>query len=365
MIDAKRKFPIVLNQSSKKAFLNCKRYFAWQRLGMYTALMRALNPEIADEILASLPQLTPPGRRSVLEIGTAVHAGLAVFHGGGIDIKALTKDLTDSEEDRERYDDIMEVARLPLKEQAVWTATQTLRKRAGPRLAFEDRNLPEAEEIATRTLMAYIEHYTGTDEVWKPLNQEIEFMVEVGPPGSAAWIRGRTDNLSTARGGLYIVDYKTAGRLDPRDMLKYELDDQLSTYIYGLSKYLTEQARRENPDAEPIYIRGAIIDVLVKTVVPQFARELFTRSQSELDEFELEWIEVCNDIRERLVRVAAGEDWKIVFYKNTDNCFRYGTCPYRNVCLKDTPVRRRLYDQREPDYVDSAHEELLREALNP
>lgn len=363
MIDHAKKFPIVLNQSSAKAFRNCKRYFAWQRLGMYIDILKALNPEVSDDILRSLPQLVPPGKRSVLEIGTAVHAGLATFHAGGIDIKHDFPTPPTDPEKQDEYDTLCEIASLSPQEQALHVAIQTLRKslKKTVHTAFEDKSLPEAEEVVSRVLLAYIKHYSDTDEVWKPLNQEIEFLVAVGPDDSGAYLRGRTDNLSTAKGGLYIVDYKTAGRNDPRDLLKYELDDQLSSYIYGLTKYLTEQARKRDPNADPVFIRGAIIDVLVKTIVPQFLREMFTRSVDELREFEAEFIELCDELRERLRRVAAGEDWKTVFYKNTDNCFRYGTCPYRDVCLKDTPIRRRLYDKREPDYVDDAHTKLIEE----
>jgi hypothetical protein len=345
-------WPIVLNQSSYKEFQNCHRLFGWHRL----------------------EHLTTPSRRSALEIGTATHSGLATYHAGGIDaekeIAALVRPglqahvQTDTEQAEElaayenEVEDIREAVKLPKAEQALWIALRKLRERAGPSSTFADKDLVEAEAIVTRVLLAYIEHYAESDEIWKPLNQEIECLVEVGPPGSNTWLRMRADNLSIAKGGLYVVDYKTAGRLDPRDLLKYELDVQITSYVYGLSKFLTEQARSADPLAEPIFIRGAIIDVLVKTTIPQFARELFTRTDEELAEFEAEWVEVLSEIRTRLDRVAAGEDWKIVFYRNTDNCFRYGTCPMRDVCLKDTPVRRALYDKREPDYVDTAQVEL-------
>jgi hypothetical protein len=328
--------PIVLNQSSYKDFCNCKRLFAWRRLQW----------------------LTPPQRRSALEIGTAVHAGLAAFHAGGIDLKKEFPEPPKTEEEIARYDELNEIVQLSAKEQALHVALQGLRKRAGPRLAFEDKDLQEAEDIVTRTFLGYVEHYSQTDEVWKPLNQEIECLVEVGPPGTNTWIRMRADNLSIAKGGLYVVDYKTAGRLDVRDLLKYELDIQPTTYVYGLSKFLTEQARAEDPSADPIYIRGTIIDVAVKTQTPQFARELFTRSAFDLAEFEAEWLEVAEDLRKRLDRVDAGEPWKIVFHKNTDNCFRYGACAFRDLCLNDTPHRRKLYDRREPDYVDEAQAQL-------
>jgi RecB family exonuclease len=295
--------PIVLNQSSYKDFQNCQRLFAWKRV----------------------EGLEPVGRRSALEIGTATHTGLAVFHS--------TRD----------PDLALEAARKKLEE------------RAGPSTRFEDKDLDEAQAIVDSILPAYIAHYSKTEEIWTPLNQEIEFLVEVGDRTNVH-LRGKSDNLSTAKGGLYLVDYKTAGRMDPRDLLKYDLEVQLSAYIYGLTKHLTQESLKQG--GEPVVIRGAIIDVLVKTKVPQFARELFTRSVAELQEFETEFVEVGSRIRAQLARVAAGESMRKVFPKNTEHCFRYGTCPFRDLCLKDTPVRRALYNKRDPDYVDEAQADL-------
>jgi hypothetical protein len=140
--------------------------------------------------------------------------------------------------------------------------------------------------------------------------------------------------------------------MDPRDLLKYDMDVQLTAYIYGLSKQLTLDSRRDG--GPPIRIEGAIIDVLVKTATSQFAREDFSRSLAEMAEFELEFVEYGNDLRTRMERVEAGEDWKIVFPKNTDQCFKWGTCTFRDLCLKDSTVRRAAYTAREPDYVDEA-----------
>jgi hypothetical protein len=335
-----------MNQSAMKDFTSCQRLFAWKRL----------------------QGLAPVGRRSALEIGTAVHLGLSVFHGGGINVEQMLKELPTAEagdetaeaEFAEAKEELAEVAKLPVEEQAIYVTRRKLTHRAGPQSAFEDKDLNESLDIVNRVLPAYIEYWKGQGEVWHPLNQEIEACVEVGDETNV-FLRFKADNLSSAKGGLYLVDYKTAGRMDPRDLMKYELDIQLSAYIYGLTKQLTlDAAARGEP---PVFIRGAIIDVLVKTAVPQFARELYTRSAEELQEFEAEWVEVCNRIREQEDRVAAGEDWKTVFPKNTQHCFVYGTCAFRDLCLKDTPTRRKVFDQRTPDYVDEAAAKLHAEWL--
>jgi len=329
--------PIVINQSSLKNFMNCQRLYAWGKIA----------------------RLEPPGKRSALEIGTATHAGLAFFHAGGLRPEEVALEPFDPADPAsvQAHARRAEIASLPLPMQALEVARAKLAESAGPRTAFEDKDLAECLDIVDRVLPAYVAHWAKTGELWRPLNQEIECLVEVGTDTNN-WLRLRADNLSTAKGGLYLVDYKTAGRMDPRDLLKYELDVQLSAYIYGLSKFLTEQSLKEG--GEPIYIRGAIIDVLVKTKIPQFTRELFTRTEEELQEFEAEFNEYCNRLREQLNRVVLGENWKIVFPKNTEHCFRYGTCAFRDLCLKDTEVRRKMYNVRKNDYVDDAQEQIER-----
>jgi PD-(D/E)XK nuclease superfamily protein len=305
MSDFPKPWPIVLNQSSLKEYNNCQRLYGWRRL----------------------QRLDVPTRRSATEIGTAVHAGLALFHSEGSLEKAVVK------------------------------VRESLEKSAGIQSTFEDKSLSEAQDIADRMLPAYVEYWQGQNDLWAPLNQEVQFLVEVGD-GTNVWLRGRADNLSIIRGGLYLVDYKTAGRMDPRDLLKYELDFQLTAYIYGLSKQLTADSLATG--GPPVRIQGAVIDLLVKTKVPQFARELYTRSEQELAEFELEFVEYATRIRAQMERIAAGEDWKTVFPKNTEHCFRYGTCPFRDLCLKDTDVRRKAYVEKPDDYVDEAQVELMK-----
>lgn len=240
---------------------------------------------------------------------------------------------------------------------ALAAARAKLEERAGPSTTFEDKTLEESWEIVERLVPAYVEHWSSLGELWVPLGQEIEFCVEVGE-GTSNFLRGKADNLATYKQGMVGVDYKTSGRMDPRDLLKYEIDSQLSAYIYGLSKHLTDESVARG--GEPVFIRGFFVDLLVKTKIPQFAREFYTRSVEELQEFESEFNEYCDELREKQDRTLPpiGEDWKVVFPKNTEHCFRFGTCPFRDICVKDTPVRRALYDKREPDYVDTALTEL-------
>jgi len=295
---------IVLRQSSVKDYQNCKRLYGWTR---YVGL-------------------APAGRRPALAIGTGVHAGLAEFFAGR---------------------DVYEATNLAV--------TKFKEEMGPPSLPGEQTILVEGEDLIRRMLPAYESHWAELEGLFTPLGIEVEFFVEVGED-SNVFIRGRVDNLNSVLGGLWLVDHKTIGRNDPRDRLKYEMDAQPTTYIYGLTKQLSIESLARG--GKPVIIRGLIVDWLIKTKRPQFERARFSRTVEELREWEGETIEIGQEMLGRFKRVREGEDWKKVFYKNPDHCFRFGQCAFRDLCVTDTPARRAAYVQREPDYVDTAQESL-------
>ena len=295
--------PFYLNQSRWKEYQDCDRMYGW------------LHVE----------QLEPDRPRKHLELGTAVHAAQVIAHAG----KGTP----------EAFAEATKVA-----EKAFRAAM------GGPKLPGDEEEIQQGVDIIKRLLPAYHRHYASQEQLWKPLGMELSFCVEVGE-GTNVFLVGRIDNLVTFMNGLWLVDYKTMSRLDMRDFLKYEIDVQLTAYIYGGTKQLTLDARKRGEP--PVIIRGAIIDGMVKTAIPQFHREMYTRDLNDLREFELEFVEKAREIATKHQRVKNGEPWKVVFPKNTSHCFRYGTCPFRDLCCKDTEVRRMAYRKRTPDYVDA------------
>src|SRR5262249_51144709 len=159
-----------------------------------------------------------------------------------------------------------------------------------------------------RMLRAYDAFY-GTKMPWKPLGIEVGGKVEVGN-GTGVYILFRTDKLVNWQKLVWIIDHKTAAKLDMRDLMKYEMDLQFSAYTYAVAKHLN------------IQVAGVIVDMLVKTKVPQFHQQAFVRTPSELLEFEKEFVEMALEIKWRRARVDNGEDPKTVWYKNTKECFR-------------------------------------------
>lgn len=253
--------------------------------------------------------LEPDRPRWALDIGTSTHMGLALLGSG------------------KNIDEAVEGAKAELK-------------RIMPRkmLPGDDEGFEDAAQMVEKLLRGYDANYTDTG--WTPIAQETKGTVEVGN-GTNVLLVFRTDKLATWNNRLWIVDHKTAGKLDLRDLQKYEMALQFSAYQYAVTKFTNTP------------VAGIIVDILVKTKIPQYHRDLKTRNAKELHDFEKEFVEMGKEILWRKARVAAGEDPMVVFYKNTNECFRYGTCAYRELCLEDNPARRQAFRPRTPDYVDN------------
>lgn len=292
---------INLNQSRVQIDLDCSRKFMWQ---FYENLWTRR-----------------PGKN--LEVGKSIHHGLALLGTG-----------------------------MPV-DQAVDESIKELQK------GFPTRRMPGDDELeeemittVSRMLPAYVEFWGGQSQLWKPLGIEVGGRVEVGDD-TGVFLTFRTDKIVTWHKQLWLVDYKSMGKLDMRDLLKYEMDLQITAYIYGASRILKQ------------LVHGVIVDALVKTKVPQFTREMYERSYDELIEFEHEFCQMARKIDFASFCAEQGVNQKTAFYKNTKECFRYGTCPYRVLCLKDNETRRLDFVNRTPDYVDDPRLLLPASGVSP
>lgn len=217
-----------------------------------------------------------------------------------------------------------------------------------PKAMFpEDVEELERHKELARNLWPAYEAYWSEEEDFLPLGQEVAGEVEVGS-GSGVKLVFRLDRIVSWLGQFWIWDYKTMGKNDDRTFRQFEMDLQPTAYIYGASKVLKTR------------VAGVVIDGLIKTKIPQFRREQYLRTDSELLEFEKEFVEVCTEMAWRHQRVANGEDWKVVFYKNTKHCFGwYRPCQFYELCTHDTPMQRMAFKRRDPDYMDDP--KLLKE----
>jgi len=281
---------VTVRQSSEKSYQLCKRYFGWERI----------------------ENLAPTSLQWPLIFGTAAHMFLQE-RGRGVDIP-----------------------------QALQAGIQSIEAETKGKLMGEDVEFYEKYIDMLKSMAPLYDSWWGDDaHVFIPLGQEIKGRVPVGDPSNKVFLVFKTDKIVNYLGQLWLIDHKTMGKNDDREFAKYAMDVQVTAYVYGVSKVLGTR------------VAGVIIDGLIKTKVPQFRRESFLRSDSELAEFEAEFVEMCQEIAWRMKRVQNGEDWKTVFYKNTSSCYHWGrACSMLPLCQRDTPVMRMMYNKRTPDYMD-------------
>jgi hypothetical protein len=282
--------PIEGRQSAVKDYLNCHRLYGWQRV----------------------ENLTPDKPRWPLEFGNATHKFLQERGKGAT------------------MEEAMQAGKIRL--------FRDIPKSITP---FDDEEKMDMRELAERLWPGYDAHWRMfSDEAFIPLGQEVKGRVEVGT-GTGVFLVFQLDKLVSFLNNLWVVDYKTMGKNDDREFQKFEIDMQPTAYIYGASKVLKQR------------VAGIIIDGLIKTKTPQYRREQYLRTDAELEEFEREFPEIMHEVAWRHKRVANGEDWKTVFYKNTKHCFTWGRqCDFFLLCQRDSPVMRMQYRQRDQDYMD-------------
>lgn len=279
-----------MRQSSEKSYQLCKRYYGWERL----------------------ENLAPRAIQWNLIFGTATHKFLEKRGQGA-----------------------------PLRE-AIEAGEASLAADTKGKLLVEDTALLEQHIFMLRSIGPMYDTFYGEDaHVFVPLGQEIKGRVPVGDPKDRVFLVFKTDKIVNYLGQLWLIDHKTMAKNDDREFAKYAMDIQVTAYVYGVSKVLGTR------------VAGVIIDGIVKTKVPQFRREHYDRSDSDLAEFEAEFVEMCQEIAWRMQRVRNGEPWKVVFYKNTGACFHWGReCSMLPLCRRDTEIIRMMYVKREADYMD-------------
>jgi len=207
-----------------------------------------------------------------------------------------------------------------------------------------DDELYEQSEDTVRVLLQGYQEYWGTHgQRWHPLGNEVSGRVEVGA-GTGVFLTFRSDKFVNYGGGLWIVDHKTAAKMDPREMMKYQMNVQVTAYIYGATKVLGTK------------VQGVIVDFLVKTKIPQYAREVFERTDEDLEAFEVEFVRWARQMQRDTLdakELHAGKPW-LAFPKNDHECFRYSTCPFRALCIDPSnPGLRQEFVTRKEDYVDN------------
>ena len=228
------------------------------------------------------------------------------------------------------------------------------------------------EAYALKVMASYVQEYPK--EIWKPLEGPEGLLVEVAFTSDTGmflecqdcemysdegdYLSGRCSNCGQPLeeilyGGIidvgaewgepvYVVDHKTTTRLgglkDPSKVgsyyfLQYKPDNQMTGYIWGLSKLTNRR------------IGGAIINALglYESGQIRFKRHITSRNDFEISEWLIGVRNRCNDIK----RAERGGVWRL----ETSQCMNYGECEYHSIHVLNDPASRAK--RIEQDYVVS------------
>ena len=286
---------MILNQSRIQQYANCPRLFYW----------------------GFVENLAPDRPNMNFEIGSATHEALALL--------ATSDDY-------------------PLEDAVAEAKKRLVRDLPKRRLPGDEEAIEVADRMVEKLVRGYVAHY-GRHQQFKSIGNEVAGTVEIGE-NTGHFLRFRIDKIVNWRGSLWILDHKTTAKMDMREVSKYQMSFQMQAYVYAVTKYLG------------VRVNGVVVDMLVKTQIPQYHQEVYAYTDESLAEWEHDFVQYANEIQARKDAmkhyVDAGKDPKLVWRKNTGHCFNYGTCTFRNLCLRDTPGERMAFTKRTPDYVDDA-----------
>jgi hypothetical protein len=193
-------------------------------------------------------------------------------------------------------------------------------------------------QTLVRAIVWYLEHFKDdTAETIILANGkpavELSFRMELplaSPEGETYLACGHLDKAVKWQNGVYILDRKTTkGTLGSFYFDQYSPNNQMSMYSMAGKIVLERDAA------------GIIIDaVQIAVGFCRYARGIVNRTKGQLDEWlddTLFWIKMAE-------KFAANGSWPM----NDTACSMYGGCEFREVCSKDSSVRKNFL---EADFV--------------
>jgi hypothetical protein len=174
-------------------------------------------------------------------------------------------------------------------------------------------------------------------------------------------LAGRTDAIVQWNGNIWLDDYKTSSIAGPQFWDQWQLDMQMSAYIYGIWRAL-----RLRP-------RGFFIHMLYKPSEKQvegwnkkrksgsldvkdylrYEREAFLRTEDDLKRAESWVLQTCQEWERQVVSgVLPGVPFN--FNPSSHSCLSYNRrCDYWHACCShEQPGELNGFQKRDPDYVD-------------
>lgn len=267
------------------------------------------------EALRYRRKLVPAGRKMSLSIGTAVHKGIEMWdEDAGLEALGFPFPSTQEEADE--------------------------------------------QDIARVTVLALLRGYFQTFAPFEQHTPELSFELPMrtGRLNSSRKyaIAGKIDDIATVGGQNWIVEYKTASKLDASYFDRLYVDSQITMYMAAAERLGLEpagvlyrilrkpQIRRGKTESIEQFLNRLEADIGARPEFYFMERKLY-RSKHDLTDFEKMIYEEA-----KLADNMAG---KGCTYKHSTACSVYGGCEYLPLCMGEAGAEA-LYETREP------HEEL-------
>lgn len=213
-----------------------------------------------------------------------------------------------------------------------------------PLLPEEEVRVKNDEQKAEQLAKGYIE--TWPSEPFRVIAPEVQGDV---PLNERHRLFFQADAIIEWQKRLWLLEHKTAARTGASYFAKFYVDMQLTAYIWGATQVLKQP------------ITGALLNVMVKTSVPKFEREWYTRTDEELRRFVRTAVALADEIEHKLgVLVTDNDDPALdtLFPMNTSACVRFGVCPYLDICrFGPRPDIMGQYSERKRDYTEPENDE--------
>lgn len=189
----------------------------------------------------------------------------------------------------------------------------------------EKRTIPVGEKL----LRLYADKYAH--EGFRVLKSELQFDIPL-PSGES--LIGRIDKIIDWDGAIYVMDHKTTSRLGYEFFYKIKPNMQFDGYIWAARKLGYPTCNGILLDAL-LVAKGLLVPSQLSRLTP-LARDLSTRSDTELGEYIVNTLNVISDIK----KCYTEENW----YRNTEACCDFIECPYRRICKEERDVQERIIE---------------------
>lgn len=222
----------------------------------------------------------------------------------------------------------------------------------------EEDKLMLQSAIVEGMLRGYTAHFARDNKKWKVVATEHEFEVPITDEISYV---GQIDLVVRYEDALWIVEHKTAGRLDKNYVDRLSLDTQITGYAIGAKHSMKEpikgvfynaakkpQIRQRKEESKTDFAQRIVEDYATRPEF-YFLREPLYRDAGAVKEYKAEVSEIAADIKENIDYLKRNGAAKSVarFYRNTDACTAKGRCPMMPICTQGYDAVKDMYQVRD------------------